>query len=240
LYYAQRKAFRKAQGIIVLTPSNIPYLTSKSIIEDKKFCVIPHGINPVFYYKPSLKSLNDPIKLLYVSIVDVYKHQWNVVEALYGLIDKGYSVELTLVGAQYPEAMDKLKSSINIHPEYANRITYISTLPYDALTTTYQSADIFVFASSCETFSLVLLEAMASGLPIACSDKDTLKDTLGEAGVYFDPYSPESVENAILTLIENKVLREELSCKAYEKAQTYSWSVCADQTLQYLSKIAKP
>lgn len=238
LSYLQTKAFKRAQGVIVLTPSNVAYL-QKSLNKALKYCVIPHGINSMFYRAPSLKELNAPIKLLYVSIVDVYKHQWNVVEALYSLIEKGYSVDLTLVGGQYPAAWERLKRSINIHPEYVSHITYLPTVSYEQLTEIYQAADIFVFASSCETFSLVLLESMASSLPIACSDRDTLKDTLGDAGIYFDPYSAESIEKSIIELIQNKKLREELKVKAYTRAQSYSWSVCADQTFQYLSKVAK-
>ncbi|MDB5255480.1 MAG: hypothetical protein JWM14_175 [Chitinophagaceae bacterium] len=238
LRYTQIKSFKKAQGIIVLTPSNITYLNERLDVKNK-VCVIPHGINPAFLHEPSSKKLNNPIKLLYVSIVDVYKHQWNVVEAMCRLLDKGYSVELTLVGGQYPSAWKKLKTSINIHPEYAAQITYLPAIPYEQLTAIYQTADIFVFASSCETFSLVLLESMASGLPIACSDRDTLKDTLGDAGVYFDPYSPESIEKALIKLIEDPSLRQELSGKSYTRAESYSWSICADQTFQYLSSIAK-
>lgn len=238
LSYTQTKAFKRAKGIIVLTPSNKYYIDSRLNMEGK-YCVIPHGVNPVFCHPPSPKVFNSSIKLLYVSIVDAYKHQWKVVEAFYALIEKGYSVELTLVGGHYPAALEKLKKSINIHPEYSSRITYLPAVPYEQLTEVYQAADIFVFASSCETFSLVLLECMASGLPIACSDRDTLKDTLGDAGVYFDPYSAESIEKSLIELIENKVLREELRVKAYTKAQSYSWSTCADQTFQYLSKIAK-
>lgn len=237
LRYTQTKAFRNAQGVIVLTQSNIRYLT-KRLDSKVKFCVIPHGINPSFLHAPSLKKLNAPIKLLYVSIVDVYKHQWNVVEAVSHLIDKGYSVELTLVGGQYPPAWKKLKTSINIHHDHASQITYLPAIPYDQLNTIYQTADIFVFASSCETFSLVLLESMASGLPIVCSNRDTLKDTLGDAGLYFDPYSPESIEKALIKLIEDPSLRQELSTRGYTRAQSYSWSVCANQTFQFLSNIA--
>jgi glycosyltransferase involved in cell wall biosynthesis len=239
LRYSQTRAFNRAQGIIVLTKSNIHYLSKKNVTTAKKYVVIPHGINPLFYHEPSFNNMNDPIKLLYISIVDVYKHQWNVVEAVYSLLERGYRVELTLVGGQYTSAFKRLETSIKVHPEYADRITYVPTVSYDQLATVYQAADIFVFASSCETFSLVLLEAMASGLPIACSDRDTLKDTLGDAGVYFDPYSSESIEKAIIKLIEDKVVREESSRSAYKKALSYSWSVCSDQTFNYLSNLAK-
>ncbi|MDB5273296.1 MAG: hypothetical protein JWO58_1663 [Chitinophagaceae bacterium] len=238
LKYTQLKVFKQAQGIIFLTPSSLRYIPKRLNIENKAH-VIPHGINSVFYHDTSLKRLNIPIKLLYVSIVDVYKHQSIVADAALNLIQKGYNLQLTLVGGQYAPAMKKLNKVLTLHADLAHKITYKQTVPYEELAAIYRAADIFVFASSCETFSLVLLEAMSSGLPIACSERDTLKDTLGDAGVYFDPYNKESIMIAIENLINDNELRISLSSKAYTKALTYSWSQCADRTFQYLSKIAK-
>ncbi|HSZ73098.1 MAG TPA: glycosyltransferase family 1 protein [Cytophagaceae bacterium] len=239
LRYTQTRAFRKAKGIIFLTASSIYYVFGKSLNNKKNTVIIPHGINPVFFRKPSSDAMKKTIKLLYVSIVDVYKHQWNVVEAVFGLLKKGYDIELTLVGGVYQPAWKKLKRALNLHPDQAHKITYLPAVPYEELSFIYQSADIFVFASSCETFSLVLLEAMSSGLPIACADRDTLKDTLGDAGVYFDPYDADSIEQTIEKLVNDKSTREKISIEAYTKSQSYSWSVCAEHTFLYLSKIAK-
>ena len=60
-------------------------------------------------------------------------------------------------------------------------------IPYHELHSEYKDADLGVFASSCENLPIILIEKMASGLPIACSNKGPMPEVLGSAGVYFDP-----------------------------------------------------
>jgi len=71
-------------------------------------------------------------------------------------------------------------------------------------------ADLFVFASSCETFGISLLEAMAVGLPIACSNKSSLPETLQDGGEYFDPEDDQSIASAVKRLILDPVSRKKL------------------------------
>ena len=71
----------------------------------------------------------------------------------------------------------------------------------------YES-DIFIFASSSETFGISLLEAMALGLPIVCSNKSSLPEILDDGGLYFDPNNHIELYNQINKLIKNKKLRK--------------------------------
>ena len=236
LFYMQRNAFRKASRVIFLTPSSIGYTNINGLNINSKAVVVPHGIHARFG-EQLVKEKHTVIEILYVSIVDVYKHQHNVVEAVYSLLDKGYKVELTLVGSSYAPAMRDLERAIAQRPEYINAVKYVNKVPHNDLVSFYQEADIFVFASSCETFSLILLEAMASRLPIACSDRDTLRDTLQDAGVYFDSYQSKDIAKVLANLIDDEPLRFELRKKAYEKACLYSWRTCADLTFRALSQV---
>lgn len=238
LTYTQTKAFKRSRRVIFLTPSSIQYVCRIEPTLKSKAIVIPHGVkNDIRQHALVYKHDSPRIKLLYVSIVDVYKHQWNVVRALFNLLDKGYDVELKLVGSHYKPAMDKLNEAVMSRPEYADKVSYSPFVTHHALTEIYQEADIFVFASSCETFSLILLEAMASGLPIACSDRDTLKDTLKDAGVYFDPYNAHDIEHVLFKLIQDKHLREELRKRAHLIASSYTWEFCSDLTFKCLSEV---
>jgi len=239
LYYTQMNAFEKAKRVVFLTPSSVHYVSDEKIAIASKAIVIPHGIKKDFYHLPETIEEKGSLKLLYVSIVDVYKHQWNVVEAVQGLLEKGHDIELQCVGSYYKPALQKLNQALMSKPQHADRITYTPLVPYESLKEVYQTADIFVFASSCETFSLILLEAMASGLPIVCSNKDTLRDTLQDAGVYFNPYDSKDIERVLLNLIEDKQLRDDLRKKAYQRAISYSWSKCADLTFSCLVEAGK-
>jgi glycosyltransferase involved in cell wall biosynthesis len=237
LQHAQIRSFQKAQRVIFLTPSSIHYVKDVYFNIESKATVIPHGISNVFFQKKIPKDPNQPIRLLYTSIIDLYKHQWNVVQAVFNLLDQGCNIELQLVGSAYGPAMKKLNNVLMSKPEYQHRIQYTADVPFDVLTSIYRESDIFVFASSCETFSLILLEAMASGLPIACSDRDTLRDTLQDTGLYFNPYDVKNIEGVLIELIRNEELRDKLSQAARQKAEAYSWSTCADLTFASLSEV---
>ena len=69
-----------------------------------------------------------------------------------------------------------------------------------------KNSDLFVFASSCENMPNTLLEAMSTGLPIACSFRGPMIEVLKDGGLYFNPEEPSSIEFAISELIKTKRL----------------------------------
>ncbi|HUI65290.1 MAG TPA: glycosyltransferase, partial [Bacteroidota bacterium] len=108
---------------------------------------------------------------------------------------------------------------------------------YEKLPSLYRQADGFVFASSCENMPNILLEAMASGLPIACSEREPMPELLGDAGVYFDPVKPEAIAKTLGQFLHDQVLRERLAHQAYTRSQAYSWTRCARETFSFLSRV---
>ena len=82
-------------------------------------------------------------------------------------------------------------------------IRYLGSSPHDELPALYASADACVFASSCENLPNILLEGMASGLPIACSDRGPMPELLGDAAVYFNPELQSSIEEALERLLNS-------------------------------------
>ena len=112
-------------------------------------------------------------------------------------------------------------------------------MPYNELYKVYHQADAFVFASSCETFGQILLEAMASGLPIACSNRSAMPEVLGNAGIYFDPESPDQIADALTMLLKDHDLRAMLAQEAYDRAREYSWERCAKETFSFLAEVIK-
>ena len=103
----------------------------------------------------------------------------------------------------------------------------------------YQNSDISVFASSCETFGQILVEGIIASLPFACSNMSTMPEILGESCSYFDPLNPESIELSLLELINSHKLRDRFSQESFEKAQSYSWKKCTDNTFSFIEEIIK-
>ncbi|MDP1574182.1 MAG: glycosyltransferase family 1 protein [Coxiellaceae bacterium] len=236
-----------SQNTAAISPSG--YLKSIIIQAVKKtvvrnFSVIPHGINPIFFAAPRIEnkllSQKAEIHISYVSRIDIYKHQSMVVHAVAALRKTGLPVVLHLYGdCGHPLAMQKMHEAMHSVDPGKQFIVYHGYIEYENLPIIYQKTDIFVFASSCESISSILLEAMASGLPIACSKIPVASEVVKNAGVYFDPEDTDDIKRAIALLISDDKLRSDLAQKAYLYATEYSWKNCADKTFALLQKTAE-
>jgi glycosyltransferase involved in cell wall biosynthesis len=244
LRWAQCRTFRKAKGVIFLTEYARDAV--KQVIGNLggECPIIPHGINPRFMRPPRMqRPLEDftesrPCRVLYVSIVDVYKHQWHVAEAVTILRNEGIAVVLELVGPP-ARGMRQLRHAIRRLNPSETFIAYRGAVPYENLDVIYAEADVCVFASSCENMPNILLEGMAAGLPIACSRMGPMPEVLGGAGVYFDPENAQSIAESLRELIRSRALRARLAQDAFARAQSYSWKRCADDTFGFFARIAR-
>ncbi|WP_272152045.1 glycosyltransferase family 4 protein [Tenacibaculum aiptasiae] len=245
LYYTQSLTFKKASRIIFLTNYAKSVVNSSLDIDEEKTTIIPHGTNVSFLKEPVIqREIDDfngtrPFRLLYVSVVTAYKHQWNVAAAVLKLKKEGYPVTLDLVGDITEESKLKLETVLKSELNSENTVNYLGLVPYDDLAEYYFKANGFVFASSCENMPNILIEAMTSGLPIACSNFGPMPEVLGDAGVYFDPTNVNSIYEAIKLMLNNKQLRENISNKSFKKSINYTWKHCSDETFKYLSEVIK-
>ncbi len=242
LYYTQSYSFKHAKGVIFLTKYAKEFI-AKSIKLSNNTTIIPHGINLNFKKPPNTQfSIDDyseikPFKLLYVSIVTVYKHQWNVAEAVLRLRAEGYPIELELVGGATKESLDLLNNVIEADKEGV--INYKGLIPYEQLENVYKEADGFVFASSCENLPIILIEAMTAGLPIASSNMGPMPEVLGDDAFYFNPLKTSEIYKAIKLMLDSNDLRSLNAQNTYKKSINYTWKSCSDNTFEYLSEIAK-
>jgi len=98
----------------------------------------------------------------------------------------------------------------------------------------YNDALAAAMPSFSEGFGLPAVEAMACGTPVLSSDKGSLPEVVGDAGVFFDPYDTESISRAILKLSSESELRDGLSKLAATRAATFTWQRAAKLALGYL------
>ncbi len=240
----QARAFRRADGLIFLTRYAQNAVSKVAPLVSDHTAIIPHGVGRRFLREPRVQAPIEeysparPFRILYVSIIDLYKHQWRAVEAVAALRAAGMPVVLELVGSAYRPALARLnRVRARLDPE-GQFVEYRGRIPYGELHARYAAADLCLFASSCENMPNILLEAMASGLPIACSNRGPMPEVLGDAGVYFDPENPGEIAHAVRTLLVSPALRARLAEAAFRRVQAYSWQRCADETFGFLAAIA--
>ena len=237
----QARSFQKADGVIFLTDyaqKNVCVVTGQL---SARVTTIPHGLNPRFRCQPKVqRPISDydeasPFRILYVSIVDQHKHQWHVVDAVAELRRQGFPVVLDMVGPAESKSLRRLKRRMERRDSTNTWAFYHGPEDFNELHHRYQAADVGLFASSCENLPNILLEKMASGLPIACSSRGPMPEVLGPEAVYFDPERPEEIAAALMRLIGNNTLRHDLSKKSYARAQQYSWQLCSERTFEFLA-----
>jgi glycosyltransferase involved in cell wall biosynthesis len=105
-------------------------------------------------------------------------------------------------------------------------------VPDSELDVIYRNSDLYVFPSLYEGFGIPPLEAMARGLPVASSGHECMREILGESACYFDAKNPEEIAETVMSLLNNKERRSDLTRKGYCQVEKYSWQKMAAETLK--------
>lgn len=199
-----------------------------------RVAIIPHGIGPEFRRAARARKPAGPLRCLYVSQTELYKHQWHVVRALAELRRRGHAVTLRLSGGGEGRAQALLDAEIRRSDPKGEWVTQQGFVRADDLPALLAEHDLFIFASSCENMPNTLVEAMASGLPIACADRGPMPEVLRDGGVYFDPENPALIATAVERLLKDPALSASLARRAAELANDFSWTRCAAETWAFL------
>lgn len=246
LRWLQTSTFERAQGLIFLSGYAQRLLHRLIPRLSADFRVIPHGLNDRFRLAPRPQrpiasySLQQPYRILYVSSIDPYKHQWNLVQAVAELrAIRQWPLALDLVGTAYSPSFRRLERAISCYDPLGQWVTYHGAVDYQCLHSLYHQSDLGVFASTCENMPNILVETMSAGLPVACSSSGPMPEILGSSGVYFDPLFPSQIIAALEGLIADPCLRSRLASQSFADSGSYSWRRCSSDTFAFLASVAE-
>ncbi|MEY3122741.1 MAG: hypothetical protein RI993_1566 [Pseudomonadota bacterium] len=234
LRHIHGRSLRRAQGAAFLT-RHAAEVIMQHIGQLPHVAIIPHGVGEEFRNVAQPTLQREAVRCLYVSNAAPYKHQWQVVHAIELLRSEGLEVTLELVGGGNGPAQARLQAQMQQSDPDGSFVTQTNFIPQSELPEKIHKADIFVFASSCENMPNTLVEGMASGLPIACSDRGPMPEILRDGGLYFDPEDSVSIAAAIRRLILNPDLALELAARSTSYAEAFSWKRCANETFSFIA-----
>ncbi|MFH0953440.1 MAG: glycosyltransferase family 1 protein [Verrucomicrobiota bacterium] len=191
--------------------------------------VIPNGV--AAEYKPSARKPREIKTVLYVGRFDPYKNVPGMLETFARVRDLcPFEVRLKIVGPpdpRYPEA-PRLADERGL-----NRwIDWAGYRSGPDLVREYQEADVLLLQSKYEGFGLTVLEAMACGTPVVCSNRSSLPEVAGEAALLVNPDNTREAAAAVARVLQDQALAAGLAEKGLQQAAKFTWTRTAAMTLK--------
>jgi glycosyltransferase involved in cell wall biosynthesis len=193
---------------------------------EERIAVIQHGVEPAFAL---LDRSQTEHYLLCVSTLHPHKNLFRLIRA-YGRRKRDFQLVLAGMRGFYAEPIERLIEEMGLQDSV--RIT--GWVPRDELYPLYARAGAFVYPSTFEGFGMPVLEALAAGVPVACSGIPPLREVAGEAALFFDPLNEDEIASAIERITNDAPLRDRLAHAGPERARPFTWQRAAEQTLQAL------
>jgi glycosyltransferase involved in cell wall biosynthesis len=201
-----------------------------------KSLVIHHGVSDV--YAPPKKEQAREDFILAVSDIYVQKNFGPLLLAVDSIRKKHPGVLLKIAGRKLDQGYFDALQQIITDRSMQDNVSFLGSVTQDELFTLYRSCRFFVFPSLVESFGNPLVEAMASGAPIATSNTAAMPEVVGPAALLFDPANVPEIASALERLYEDEALRHDLCEKSLQRAKSFSWSKTAMATLDVIKSVA--
>ena len=167
--------------------------------------------------------------LLHVGTIEPRKNLNRLLEAAYGLRRAGHDIRLVMVGSRgwlYESFFQRLEELA-----LGDAVILPGYVPDSDLAAIYSGAKLVAVPSLYEGFGLPVLEAMACGAPVVCSNTSSLPEVGGQAARYFDPTDVGAMADTILAVWRDAALRETMRHDGLAQAAKFSWTRAADETM---------
>jgi glycosyltransferase involved in cell wall biosynthesis len=214
---ALKAVLRAARLVVVFTPEQRTELQRQYGIAFEKIQVVPNGVEKAFMHDQA-RALHEKPRLLFVGRLSIQKNLPLFLHALQGVSDH---FETTIVGeGDLEQESRKLANELNLQ-----NVSFVGRAEGQRLLEIYRTSDIFVLPSEREGMPLVLLEAMAMGLPIVATNVTGNRDVVvdGANGLLVPLGDPSAFRSALLHIVADGALYQRMSKASREMAGDYVW-----------------
>lgn len=226
------RVLRGAQSVVVFTEEQRQAIGTKYGIDGSKIAVIPNGVEASFYHSEP-RQLHSPPRILFVGRLSIQKNVPLLLHALDGVSER---FETTLVGSGDLEPdLKNLTRDLRLR-----NVRFHGRADGEALRDLFRQADILVLPSLREGMPLVLLEAMAMGLPIVATDIPGTRDVVVHegTGLLVPTNDRMAMQKALLRLAGDPDSFTRFSDTAYAMAADYTWDSVGERFEQLYSSVA--
>ena len=217
-----QRILNSASKIVVPTTDYVNLISKKYAIPKTKIYRIPNGVD-LEHFRSMSTRLHNPVRLLSIGRLSKPKNIPLLIQSFKLVIgNNSRNAELHIVG----EGEEKSRiSSLIKKEELEKKILLHGALLGKDLYDIYSYSDIFILTSECESFGLVLIEAMASGLPVVVSDITSVKNIVKNniTGLLIKQ-TPEDFAQAVEKLLCNPGLRKKIIENGLQEAKKYDWN----------------
>ncbi|MDA9165652.1 glycosyltransferase [Alphaproteobacteria bacterium] len=198
---------RRSKQTVYLTHYHKILITKFTKCNYKKGVIIPHGVeeNIINTFKHKAYKNGDPIKIIYVSNLAPYKRHDVLAKAIFIVDQLGYHVRLQLIGDTKPSYIhDEVIRFSNAMP-FKSSIEILGSQPQQYVLNQIKKSDLAIFSSECETFSNILREKVALGIPIICAGVNPFFEVAGKFAQYYNHNEPYDLALKIIDFIKLKI-----------------------------------
>ncbi len=173
--------------------------------------------------------------IIFVGTLEPRKNVPTLLRAFRHLRNGGHDVHLAIVGRKgwlYDEIFSTLTEL-----KVAEYVHFLENVPNEDLARLYNAARCLALPSHYEGFGLPPLEAMACGTPVVVSDRASLPEVVGDAGLLVDPDDPEALSAALAQVLGDSELRASLRQRGLMRAGRFSWARAAQETMAVYERV---
>ncbi len=216
----------RSQKLIAVSEATRADLLRFYRVPEASVVVIPHGVDSALF--ESRRAQLEPF-ILCVSTLHPHKNLERLIRA-YAREKRDYRLVIAGFRGFRAQAIEKLVNDLSL----GERVQITGWIGREELYGLYDRALAFVYPSTFEGFGMPVLEAMAAGVPVACSDIAPLREVAGETALYFDPLEEDALAAALDRIVSDEPLRARLAHTGRERARSFTWERSAAKTLEVL------
>jgi glycosyltransferase involved in cell wall biosynthesis len=220
-----------SDAVIAVSEATREDLTRWYRLPESKLRTIPSGVDPRFFELAALRS-PEPF-LLTVSTLHPHKNLDGLLRAfaVFRKRNPDYRLIVTGIHGFFSPQLHALRESLDL----AGAVEFPGWIPRESLYDLYRRAAAFLYPSRFEGFGFPVLEALAAGVPAACSSIEPLDSLAGDAALKFDPDDLAAIAAAMQRLVEDEALRARLAAEGPRRAAQFDWHSTARLTLATLT-----